>query len=70
VVASAMKQRARCKAMKNQEAVCDHYEHPIWMMVFGEKYQARCMGCETVGPVVHEGPWAAQQALYSGKVSH
>jgi hypothetical protein len=64
---SARKQRARCKAM-NQEAMCDHYDHPIWMMVVGAKYQARCTGCETVGPIVNEGPWVAQQALYRGKV--
>jgi len=64
---SARKQRARCKVM-NQEAMCDHYSHPIWMMVVGEKYQARCTGCETVGPIVNEGPWVAQQALYRENV--
>jgi hypothetical protein len=69
---SARKQRARCKATSkaiNQEAMlCDHYDHPIWMMVVGAKYQARCTGCNKVGPIVNEGPWVAQQDLYRGKV--
>jgi hypothetical protein len=63
--ASKQRPRRRCKAMKNQEAVCEHYEQPIWMTALGGRYQARCMGCQTVGPVVIEGPWAAEQALYS-----
>jgi hypothetical protein len=58
---SVRKRRARSKAM-DQETMCAHYEQPIWMMVFGKKYQARCMGCGKVGPVVNDGPWAAQHA--------
>ena len=65
---SARKQRPRCKAMNQEATLCNHYDHPIWMMVVGEKYQARCMGCEKVGPIVNEDPWIAQQALYRGKV--
>jgi hypothetical protein len=57
--------RTRCKAVN--KATCDHYDYPIWMMALGGKYQARCLGCETVGPIVSAGPWAAEQALYFGR---
>jgi hypothetical protein len=60
-----MKKRVRCKAIK--KARCNHYDQPIWMVALRGKYQARCSGCGIVGPVVDEGPWAAQQALYSGR---
>jgi hypothetical protein len=63
---SGKKKRARCKA--ENKVTCNHYDHPPAMMVLGHYYQARCSGCETVGPVVSEGPWVAQQALYSVKV--
>lgn len=62
------KKRPKCKEAANTEknkSGCDHRDHPISMMALGRKYQARCSGCETTGPVVEEGPWAAQEALYS-----
>jgi hypothetical protein len=60
------KKRAECKEAANKKrAGCDHYDHPIWMMVLWGKYQARCLGCETAGPIVDGGPWAAQEALYA-----
>lgn len=60
------KKRAKCEeAANNKKPRCDHYNHPIWMMALRGKYQARCLGCQTAGPAVREGPWAAQEALYS-----
>ena len=60
------KKRAEGKEAANKKrAWCDHYDHPIWMMVLWGKYQARCLGCETAGPMVDGGPWAAQKALYA-----
>jgi hypothetical protein len=65
------KNRSKCKEPQaanysdKKKAGCDHHDHPISMMALGGKYQARCSGCQTAGPVVEEGPWAAQQALYS-----
>ena len=53
------KKRAKCK-----KAGCDHPAHSLWMMALEGHYQLRCLGCETRGPVVDEGPWAAQQALF------
>ncbi len=61
--------RARREAV--DKATCDHYAYPVWVSVFGqknwEKYRARCLNCEAVGPVVHEGPLAARQALRAGR---
>lgn len=51
----------RCTAT----AECEHYEHPTRMLVLGTKYQASCTRCGRVGPVVNQGPWAAQRALYA-----
>ena len=62
------KKRQKCKEAANTEknkAGCDHRDHPISMIALGGKHQARCSGCETAGAVVKEGPWAAQEALYS-----
>ena len=63
------KKRAKCEveqaANNTVKAGCEHHEHPISMMALWGSYQARCSGCETAGPVVVEGPWAAQEALYS-----
>ena len=53
------------QASNRKKAECDHYDHPIAMMALWGEYQARCSGCGTGGPVVNEGPWAAQEALYS-----
>jgi hypothetical protein len=53
------KKRAKCKM-----AGCDHPAHSLWMMALGGHCQLRCLRCETRGPVVDEGPWAAQQALF------
>jgi hypothetical protein len=60
------KKRAKCKeeAAKYKKAGCNHPAHSLWMMALGRHYQARCLGCETAGPVIVEGPWAAQEALY------
>ena len=51
------------------KATCDHYGYPVWVSVVGRKHRARCLGCETVGPVVYEGPLAARWAL-RGKRPH
>jgi hypothetical protein len=53
------------RGMKKKRAGCDHYDHPVWMMALWGHYQARCLGCETVGPMVDGEPWAAQDALYA-----
>ena len=46
------------------EATCDHHAYPVWVTVVGRKYQARCLGCDAVGPAVYEGgPLAARRAL-------
>ena len=49
------------------KATCGHYGYSVWICSFGqknrEKYRARCLYCEAVGPVVREGPLAARQAL-------
>jgi hypothetical protein len=49
------------------KATCDHYGYPVWVCAFGpnhrEKYRARCLNCEAVGPIVREGPLAARRAL-------
>ncbi len=62
---SGLQMRARRRAV--EKAMCDHYTYPVWVSVFGqknrEKYRARCLNCEAVGPAVHEGPLAARQAL-------
>ena len=50
------------------KATCDHYHYPVWVSVFGPKYQARCLGCETLGPVVYEGPLEARRALRVGRM--
>jgi hypothetical protein len=55
---------------ENEKAGCDHRDRPLWMMALWGAYQARCLGCRTAGPVVDEGPWAAQQALYSSSCTH
>jgi hypothetical protein len=61
-ISSGMKKMRvkRCEA----GAECDHHDHPTHMMVLGKNYQAICTGCGKAGPVLDEGPWAAQQALY------
>ncbi len=41
-ITSGMKKLVRRKAVN--KATCDHYEHPIWMLVLGNTYQARCEG--------------------------
>jgi hypothetical protein len=63
--------RAKCEeeeeeeeAAKYKKAGCNHPAHSVWMMALGGHYQVRCSGCQIAGPVVDEGPWAAQQALY------
>lgn len=53
------------------KATCDHSGSPVWVCDFGqknrEKDRARCLNCREVGPVVHEGPLAARQALWAGR---
>ena len=53
------------------KATCDHSGYPVWVCDFGqknrEKYRARCLNCREVGPVVHEGPLVARQALWAGR---
>ena len=53
------------------KAACDHSGSPVWVCDFGYKnrgkYRARCLNCREVGPVVHEGPLAARQALLAGR---
>lgn len=51
------------------KATCDHFVYPVWVAVVGRKHRARCLGCETAGPVVYEGPLAARRALRVGRVS-
>jgi hypothetical protein len=54
------------RRQEKDKAICEHHSYPVWVVEFGKKkYRARCLGCQTVGPVVIEGPWAAEQALYS-----
>lgn len=66
-----MKKHAKYKeAVNKKKAGCDHHDQPIWMMVLWGKYQARCLGCDTAGPMVDGGPWAAQEALYSAVRAH
>ena len=64
-MSSALKVRARREA--TYKFTCDHYACPVWVYVIGlrqrEKYRARCLECEALGPVVYEGPLAARQAL-------
>ncbi len=64
-MSSGLGVRARREAA--DKATCDHYAYPVWVSVSGqkqrEKYRARCLGCEAMGPVVYEGPLAARQAL-------
>jgi hypothetical protein len=45
------------------KATCDHYGYPVWVSVVGGKHRARCLGCETQGSMVYEGPLAARWAL-------
>ena len=61
-IISTTKKIARGKAAN--KATCDHSDYPIWMNALGDYYQARCGGCEMVGPSVKDGPWVAEQALY------
>jgi hypothetical protein len=63
---SGLEMRARQGAI--DKATCDHYNYPIWVSVFGPKYRARCLGCETIGPVAYEGPLAARRALRAGRM--
>ena len=64
-MSSGLKVRARREA--TDKSTCDHYACHVWVYVIGpkqrEKYRARCLGCEVLGPVVYEGPLAARQAL-------
>ena len=65
---SGLRVRATREAVDKNE--CDHYSYPVWVSVVGNKYRARCLGCETSGPVVREGPRAARQALLAlGRLS-
>ena len=53
----------RAKRQEIDKTTCEHHAYPVWVPVVGRKYQARCLGCGSVGPVVTEGPQAARQAL-------
>jgi hypothetical protein len=46
---------------------CDHHAYPVWVTVVGQRYRARCLGCETTGPVAYEGPQAARRALWAAR---
>ena len=51
------------RRQEKDKATCEHHAYPVWVVEFGNKYRARCLGCRSVGPVVNEGPLAARQAL-------
>jgi hypothetical protein len=51
------------RRQEKDKAICEHHSYPVWVVEFGKKYRARCLGCRSVGPVVNEGPLAARQAL-------
>jgi hypothetical protein len=60
----------RAKRVEIDKATCEHYAYPVWVTVTGQKYRARCLGCEALGPVVNEGPQTARQALLSQRRAH
>jgi hypothetical protein len=60
----------RAKRQEIDKETCEHYAYPVWVTVIGHKYRARCLGCETGGPAVNEGPQAARQALRSRRRVH
>ena len=60
----------RAKRQEINKATCEHYAYPVWVVVRGDKYRARCLGCEAVGPAVNEGPQAARRALRSRRRVH
>ena len=60
----------RAKRQEINQATCEHYAYPVWVVEIGKKYRARCLGCEAVGPVVNEGPHAARQALRNRSKVH
>jgi len=55
--------KMRAKRNEIDKDTCEHHAYPVWVAVVGNKYRARCLGCEKLGPVVHEGPQAARQVL-------
>ena len=57
------------RRQEKDKATCEHYGYPVWVVEFGKKYRARCLGCRTVGPVVNDGPLAARQALRNLRAS-
>jgi hypothetical protein len=57
------------RRQEKDKATCEHYGNPVWVVEFGKKYRARCLGCRTVGPVVNDGPLAARQALRNPRAS-
>ncbi len=57
------------RRQEKDKATCEHYANPVWVVEFGKKYRARCLGCRTVGPVVNDGPLAARQALRNPRAS-
>jgi hypothetical protein len=60
----------RAKRQEIDKETCEHYAYPVWVTVIGQKYRARCLGCESVGPAVNEGAQAARQALRSRRRVH
>ena len=60
----------RAKREEIDKETCEHYAYPVWVTVIGQKYRARCLGCEAVGPAVNEGPRSARQALRSRRRVH
>jgi hypothetical protein len=60
----------RAKRQEIDKERCEHYTYPVWVTVTGQKYRARCLGCEAVGSAVNEGPQAARQALRSRRRVH
>jgi hypothetical protein len=61
-IISTPKKLERGKA--TSKATCEHSDYPTWMTIIGDYYQARCGGCEMLGPAVKDGPWVAEQELY------
>ena len=57
------------RRQEKDKATCEHHAYPVWVVEFGKKCRARCLGCRTVGPVVNEGPLAARQALRNRRAS-
>ena len=57
------------RRQEKDKSTCEHYANPVWVVEFGKKYRARCLGCRTVGPAVNDGPLAARQALRNLRAS-